>query len=231
MADRVSLVPSGASQSGAARGGPFASATAAFPRRISPSPRGLNPYLRGPKQALECALVVLSSPAWASLLAFIFLLLLIPLRGRVLLSQTRTGRNGRFFRMYKFRTLRSAVSTPLSKPEASAVRETVFLGGWLRRTGLDELPQLVNVLKGDMHVVGPRPLLERDLGHLTDEEAAGRQAIRPGLTGLWQVTRRYDDSDARFAEVDREYIRTATAMLDLRILLLTMAYAFRMRGR
>jgi lipopolysaccharide/colanic/teichoic acid biosynthesis glycosyltransferase len=157
--------------------------------------------------------------------------LLIPLRGRVLLSQTRTGRNGRVFRLYKFRTLRFAVDLPFNKATAHTAPETVFLGAWLRRTGLDELPQLINVLKGDMHVIGPRPFIGRDLEHLSEEESRQRHAVKPGLTGLWQVTRRYDDTDLKFTEVDREYISTATAWLDVRILCLTLAYALRQRGR
>jgi lipopolysaccharide/colanic/teichoic acid biosynthesis glycosyltransferase len=211
------------------------SGSVALPRRIAPSPQSpkpsLSPYFSGPKQWLECLLVALLFPVWASLLAIIFVVLLVPLRGRVLLAQTRTGRNGRIFKFYKFRTLRSAIEAPLKKLNASTPPETVFLGAWLRRTGLDELPQLINVLKGEMHMVGPRPFLARDLEHLTEEESTQRHAVKPGLTGLWQVTRRYDDTDHKFPEVDREYIRTASAWLDLRILCLTLAYALRHRGR
>lgn len=210
-------------------------ATAAFPRALLPSARSprphLNPYLQGPKQRLEYSLVVLLFPTWALLAAVIFLVLLIPLRGRVLLSQIRIGRHGRSFRLFKFRTLRSAVDAPLNKSNGVSPSETVFLGGWLRRMGLDELPQLINVLKGEMHVVGPRPFLDRDLRHLTKEEWLQRHSIKPGLTGLWQVTRRYDDADLQFGDVDSEYIRTASAALDLRILLLTAAYVLRLRGR
>jgi exopolysaccharide production protein ExoY len=211
------------------------SATVTFQRRITSDAKSLrpclSPYLRGPKQGLEYLLVVLFSPVWGLLLAAIFLLLLIPLRGKVLLSQVRTGRGGRTFRLHKFRTLKSAMDIPLNKARSVATPETVFLGGWLRRIGLDELPQLINVLKGEMHIVGPRPFLDRDLGHLTEEEWMQRHAIRPGLTGLWQVTRTYDETDMRFADVDREYIRTASAALDVRILCLTIAYALRLRGR
>jgi lipopolysaccharide/colanic/teichoic acid biosynthesis glycosyltransferase len=211
------------------------SASAALPRHSEPPAQrvGLcfNPYFCGPKQWLEYSLLLLLFPFWASLLAVIFALLLIPLRGRVLISQARMGRNGRVFRFYKFRTLRSAVPLPFNKSNGNGTPETVFLGTWLRRTGLDELPQFINVLKGDMHLVGPRPFLERDLESLPERESIARHAIKPGLTGLWQVTRRYDDTDLKFAEVDRQYIRSASAWLDLRILCRTMEYALKQRGR
>jgi lipopolysaccharide/colanic/teichoic acid biosynthesis glycosyltransferase len=211
------------------------SASTTLPRRLAPSAPSLSPslspYFSGSKQWLECLLVVLLFPAWALLLALIFLVLLIPLGGRVLLAQTRTGRNGRIFKFYKFRTLKSAIDAPLNKVKAITPPEAVFLGGWLRRTGLDELPQLINVLKGDMHIVGPRPFLARDLTHLSEEQSLQRHAIKPGLTGLWQVTRRYDDTDIKFADVDREYVRTASVWLDLRILCLTVGYGLRRRGR
>jgi lipopolysaccharide/colanic/teichoic acid biosynthesis glycosyltransferase len=211
------------------------SASTTLHRRLAASTRRFNPHLNsyfsGPKQWFECSLLLLSFPVWALLFAVIFLALLIPLRGRVILSQARTGRNGRVFKLYKFRTLRFAVDIPFNKATACVVPETVFLGAWLRRTGLDELPQLINVLKGDMHMVGPRPFIERDLEHLSEEESIQRHAVKPGMTGLWQVTRRYDDTDLRFTEVDREYIRTASPWLDMRILHLTLAYALRRRGR
>jgi lipopolysaccharide/colanic/teichoic acid biosynthesis glycosyltransferase len=204
-------------------------------RRFAPSTHSCNPhrnrYFDGPKQCFECALLLASLPVWALLFAALFLVLLIPLRGRVLLAQARTGRNGSVFKLYKFRTLRFAVDIPFNKATARVVPETVFLGAWLRRTGLDELPQVINVLKGDMHMVGPRPFIERDLEHLSEGEWMQRHAVKPGMTGLWQVTRTYDDSDLKFTEVDREYIRTATARLDMRILYLTLAYALRQRGR
>jgi lipopolysaccharide/colanic/teichoic acid biosynthesis glycosyltransferase len=220
---------------GPGRGAPLLSASTTLHRQFAPSTRSYSPhcnrYFDGPKQWFERALLLASLPVWALLLAALFSVLLIPLRGRVFLRQARTGRNGRVFRLYKFRTLRCAVDIPFNKAAARVAAETVFLGAWLRRTGLDELPQLINVLKGDMHLIGPRPFIERDLEHLSEEESMERHAVKPGLTGLWQVTRRYDDSDLKFAEVDREYIRTATARLDMRILYLTLAYALRQRGR
>ena len=210
-------------------------ASTTLQRRLAPSARSLSPHLNryfgGPKQWFECSLLLASFPVWALLFAVIFLVLLIPLRGRVLLAQTRTGRNGRVFKLYKFRTLRFAVDIPFNKATARVAPETVFLGAWLRRTGLDELPQVINVLKGDMHMVGPRPFIERDLEHLSEEESMQRHAVKPGMTGLWQVTRRYDETDLEFTEVDRKYIRTASPWLDIRILYLTVAYALRQRGR
>ena len=152
--------------------------------------------------------------------------------GPVLYTAQRAGRKGRLFRCYKFRTMvrdadrikdtlrhKNERSGPLFKI-AEDPRIT-RVGRWLRRYSLDELPQLLNVLKGEMSLVGPRP-------HPLDDFAAydlshfGRLDVTPGLTGLWQVSARRDPSFDRAMDLDREYIRNWSLGLDLRILLRTV---------
>jgi lipopolysaccharide/colanic/teichoic acid biosynthesis glycosyltransferase len=170
-------------------------------------------------------------PVWLALFLGIYCALYFPNRGQVLFTQPRVGKSGRRFAVFKFRTLRSGVVHPLVKPIQPDPGQHLFLGGWLRKTGLDELPQFLNILKGDMHVVGPRPFVRRDLAHLSSEESRQRHIVRPGLTGLWQVTRRYDESDIDFLDVDREYIRSASLWLDLCIICRTVRYVLKLRGR
>ena len=172
--------------------------------------------------------LILVSP----LLAMIAGLIKLDSRGPVLYRAPRAGRKGRLFRCYKFRTMvlnADALKDQLRKNNkrsgpffkmADDPRIT-HLGGWLRRFSLDELPQLWNVVKGDMSLVGPRP-------HPVDEFAAyeiehlARLDMTPGITGLWQVSARRDPSCERGIELDRAYIRTWSLGSDLRILLRTV---------
>ena len=147
------------------------------------------------------------------------LLVRIKLGRQLLFSQVRPGRYGKPFRMVKFRTMLDAVDAH-GNPLPDAERLTAF-GRLLRSTSLDELPELLNVLRGDMSLVGPRPLLMQYLPLYTDDQAR-RHEVRPGLTGWAQVNGRNSLSwPDRFA-LDVWYIDHHTFMLDLRILCLTV---------
>jgi exopolysaccharide biosynthesis polyprenyl glycosylphosphotransferase len=173
------------------------------------------------------ALVVL-----CPLLAALALLINADSEGTVLYGAKRAGRKGKVFRCYKFRTMVSNADELKEQLRKKNSREGPFfkltddpritrVGRFLRRYSLDELPQLWNVLVGDMSLVGPRP-------HPLDDVAAyqiehlGRLDVTPGITGLWQVTARRDPSFRRGMELDREYIRRWSLGLDLRILLRTV---------
>lgn len=142
----------------------------------------------------------------------------------VLFSQNRPGRNGKPFRMIKFRTMRDALDAS-GKPLPDAERLTSF-GAWMRSTSLDELPGLWNVLRGDMSLVGPRPLLMEYLP-LYSEEQARRHEVRPGITGWAQVNGRNAISwEEKFA-LDVWYVDNRTFWLDLKILWLTVVKVVR----
>lgn len=174
-----------------------------------------------------CLALAVLSP----LLAAIAILVKLDSRGAVLYSAQRAGRKGRSFRCHKFRTMVSnadELKDPLrlgnerSGPffKMAADPRITRVGRYLRRYSLDELPQLWNVVKGEMSLVGPRPhplddFAGYEIGHL------GRLDVTPGITGLWQVTARRDPSFRRGIELDREYIRTWSLSLDLQILLRT----------
>lgn len=160
-------------------------------------------------------------------LALLALLIRIKLGSPVLFRQQRPGLHGQPFQMIKFRTMTDACG-PEGALLPDAQRMTV-LGRWLRATSLDELPELWNVLKGDMSLVGPRPLLMEYLTLYTVEQAR-RHEVRPGITGWAQVNgRNAIDWTQRF-KLDVWYVDHQTLCLDLRILWLTLQKVWRREG-
>src|SRR5207302_6241549 len=140
----------------------------------------------------------------------------------------RVGRGGRIFTMLKFRTLRRSAEArlgPYLGPElvVRTQAETTRIGAWLRATQLDEIPQLLNVLRGDMSLVGPRPIRPRFFEELAGDLPAywQRLVVRPGLTGLAQVRRGYETSMAEKLAHDLEWIADRSVRLYLRTLLAT----------
>jgi lipopolysaccharide/colanic/teichoic acid biosynthesis glycosyltransferase len=152
--------------------------------------------------------------------AFLLLALCIRIKigSPVLFKQTRHGMNGKLFAIYKFRTMTNDCDeTGNLLPDAERL---VPLGRFLRKFSLDELPELINVIKGEMSLVGPRPWLMRYYAYFTDEERV-RYTVRPGITGLAQVSGRNDLSwDGRIAQ-DLEYVKRCSLLLDIYILFMT----------
>jgi lipopolysaccharide/colanic/teichoic acid biosynthesis glycosyltransferase len=168
----------------------------------------------------------------ALILVFPFLLaisLLIAVKDGlpILFSQTRPGLNGQPFTLRKFRTM-SASKGDLQGAESDAER-TSGLGRFLRSTSLDELPTLWNVVKGDMSLVGPRPLLMEYLSRYSPEQAR-RHEVRPGVTGWAQVNGRNAISWEEKFNYDVWYVDNRSLWLDLRILALTLAKVFQREG-
>ncbi len=175
--------------------------------------------------------------------AFIIVAPLVRLesRGPIIFRQKRIGRNGRFFSLYKFRTMRSdAASEKPQLLEANEMRGHLFkmrndprvtmVGRFLRRTYLDELPQLWNVLKGDMSLVGTRPPTPDEVAHYSPHHRR-RLSVRPGITGLWQITgngRVRDFEDV--VRLDCDYIERWSIWLDLSILMRTCLTVARLGG-
>lgn len=162
-------------------------------------------------------------------------------RGPVLFAQDRYGSNKRLFRMYKFRTMvagaeemqqalehRNEATGPVFKIRDDP--RTTPLGRFLRRTSMDELPQLWHVLTGEMSLVGPRPMATRDVGRFAAPWLMRRFSMRPGLSCLWQIGGRSDVPFSRWIELDLEYIDTWSLLLDAKILLQTIPAVVRGRG-
>jgi sugar transferase EpsL len=145
----------------------------------------------------------------------------------ILFSQTRPGLNGRLFTIYKFRTMtddRDARGELLPDEQ----RLTSF-GGFLRSTSLDELPEIFNIFKGDMSIVGPRPLLVRYLDRYTQEQAR-RHEVKPGLTGWAQVNGRNALSWEDKFKLDVWYVDNQSFWLDIKIIFLTIIKVFKREG-
>ena len=153
----------------------------------------------------------------------ISLVIALTSRGGVIFRQIRIGKGGESFVCYKFRTMYS--HAPSNIPSAALKNAHIYVtkvGRFLRRTSLDELPQLFNVLKGDMSLIGPRPLIaEEETVHRLRMEK-GVYNIRPGITGLAQVSGRDLVSDREKAELDIEYLNSVGFVSDMRIFFKTL---------
>lgn len=155
------------------------------------------------------------------------ILIRIKLGSPIFFSQIRPGLHGRSFKMIKFRTMRDAYDTD-GNPLPDEQRLTKF-GNFLRATSLDELPELWNVLKGEMSLVGPRPLLMEYLDLYTPEQAR-RHEVRPGVTGWAQVNGRNAISWEEKFKLDVWYVDNRTFWLDIKILFLTVKKVFVREG-
>ena len=155
----------------------------------------------------------------------VVLLVCIKLGTPVLFRQSRPGLNCKLFTMYKFRTMLSNVHDEQGNQFPDEQRLTPF-GLWLRATSLDELPELFNVLKGDMSLVGPRPLMVKYLDRYTPEQN-GRHDVKPGITGWAQVNGRNNMTWEQKFEYDVWYVDHANVWLDVKILFLTVWHVIR----
>ncbi|MEX6586731.1 sugar transferase [Paraclostridium bifermentans] len=153
------------------------------------------------------------------ILIIIAILIRIKLGSPIFFTQDRVGKDGKVFKIVKFRTMSEAYDK-FGEPLSDKERVTSF-GNFLRSTSLDELPELINVLKGDMSLVGPRPLLVEYIG-LYSKEQFRRHEVRPGMTGWAQVNGRNNlNWDDKF-KMDVEYVDNVNLLLDIKILLLTI---------
>jgi lipopolysaccharide/colanic/teichoic acid biosynthesis glycosyltransferase len=166
--------------------------------------------------------------------------------GPALFHHARIGRGGRPFACVKFRTMTPDAEQRLAallavdagaRAEWEMTRKlrrdprATLIGRFLRASSLDELPQLFNVLRGEMSLVGPRPVTRAELdAYYGDAAARDYASVRPGITGLWQVSGRNDVSYGRRVELDMAYVRNPSLLMDLRILLQTVRIVLLRRG-
>ena len=191
------------------------------------------------KRALDLGCIVLALPALLPVMAIIALAIRISSRGPILFRQERIGFLGRPFTCLKFRTMQAEAETrshqahldrlinssaPMNKLDGMDNR--IFpVGLFLRATGLDELPQLINVLYGEMSLVGPRPSLRYEYERFSPEHCARFNAL-PGLTGLWQVSGKNNTTFQEMIDLDVAYTRRISFRDDVRILALTFPVLF-----
>jgi len=168
-----------------------------------------------------CALAALIVFSW--LYIIVAILVRVNLGSPVIFKQPRPGKDCKIFKLYKFRTMTDERDEN-GKLLPDDVRLTKF-GRFLRSTSLDELPEAINILKGDMSVVGPRPQLVRDMVFFSDEQMK-RQSVTPGLTGLAQISGRNGITWEEKINFDLEYIKNITFFGDCKIIFLTVWKAF-----
>lgn len=170
---------------------------------------------------------------------FLTISLLIKLEdrnGSVIFKQRRVGKDGKIFYIYKFRSMvtnaEKLLNQLLDQNETTGAMfkmkddpRVTRVGHFIRKTSLDELPQLINVLKGEMSLVGPRPPLPREVEKYTDYDKQ-RLLVTPGCTGLWQVSGRSNVGFEKMVELDLKYIKTRKMTYDLKIILKTLAQLF-----
>lgn len=193
------------------------------------------------KRCMDLLLVIVSMPFWLPLMGIVSLAILITSSAPVIFVQQRTGKGGKRFQMYKFRSMvqnAEALKKDLAKVNANGDLagplklendpRVTKIGRILRKTSLDELPQVVNVLLGDMSLVGPRPTSWSPQSYkLWHTE---RLDVLPGITGLWQVFGRGDEDFDEWLRWDIRYLERRSLWLDIMILFRTFSTVFKQRG-
>lgn len=211
-------------------------------KKFDPQKRILtgNAYLVA-KRVIDLVLVVLSFPLWLPLMGLISLAVLVTSSRPILFVQQRTGKGGKRFRMYKFRSMvqnAEALKKDLAKVNANGDLagplklendpRITKIGRILRKTSLDELPQIINVILGDMSIVGPRPTSWSPASYkLWHTE---RLDVLPGITGLWQVFGRGGEDFDEWLRWDIRYLERRSLSLDIMILVMTFFTVFKQRG-
>jgi lipopolysaccharide/colanic/teichoic acid biosynthesis glycosyltransferase len=163
------------------------------------------------------------------ILAVIVIVIRISSKGPAVFKQERAGKHGEPFVLYKFRTMKIDTDPFGSSPKSDKDPRLTKIGRILREISLDELPQLYNVLKGDMSVVGPRPLYISQI-HEWSERQKKRLLVRPGLTGLAQISGRGEITREEKLELDVKYVETASFLVDIKIVLATVKHVFGRKG-
>ncbi|HEY8489482.1 MAG TPA: sugar transferase [Dehalococcoidia bacterium] len=205
---------------------------------LAPPPHwGYSPLKRAVDVAGAAVLLAALSPLFLALAALICL----DSRGPAIYRQQRAGYRGRPFRCYKFRTMRDGADSLLARDPGLRAEfaarwklerdpRVTRVGRWLRRTSLDELPQLFNVLRGEMSLVGPRPVQPDELRRQFGPYAAAVTSVKPGLTGLWQVSGRSALPYRERVRLELEYVRRRSLPYDVAILLRTVPAVLSGRG-
>lgn len=188
------------------------------------------------KRILDVTLIVLSAPVWGPLFLMIGALIKVCSPGPVFFRQVRIGLHGRRFTCLKFRSMKIGAdtgvhknylkglmnaNTPMTKMDARGDKRLIPFGSIIRSTGLDELPQLINVLAGEMSLVGPRPSIPYEYEEFLPWQKARCNTL-PGLTGLWQVSGKNKTTFTEMIDLDIKYVKQKSAWMDLRIIIGTI---------
>jgi len=177
------------------------------------------------KRGLDLILSIIALVMLWPLLCVIAIMIRLTSPGSAIFAQTRGGQGGVSFTIYKFRTMRMDVDAYGASPKSGQDPRLTSIGQVLRETSLDELPQLFNVVKGDMSLVGPRPLYASQMDEWNERQIK-RLLVKPGLTGLAQVSGRGDLTIEEKLEFDVQYVETQSFRLDMFLLWQTVKQVF-----
>ncbi len=183
------------------------------------------------KRFLDFVLSLLAFCVLSPLLAAVSLAVKLDSKGPVVFRQKRIGKDKTHFEMLKFRTMRT--DTPKDMPTHLLKNPDAFItkvGSFLRKTSLDELLQLINIIKGEMSIVGPRPALWNQFDLIAERDKYGANAVRPGLTGWAQVNGRDELEIPEKARLDGEYVKNMSLLLDIKCILKTVLGVLRSDG-
>ncbi|WP_425262740.1 sugar transferase [Paenibacillus thermotolerans] len=176
--------------------------------------------------ATGSALFILLSPVFL----VISILIKVGTKGPVIFKQKRAGAYGTYFNIYKFRTMRADTPNVATDRLENPEQYITPIGKWLRKTSLDELPQLLNILKGEMSFVGPRPALYNQYELIKSREEQGIDVLLPGLTGLAQINGRDFISDKEKVRYDHQYLNQVSFITDVKILFKTFFSVLTSKG-
>ena len=174
---------------------------------------------------IAIAVMVILSPV----IVTIWIAIKLSSKGPAIFKQERAGKNSKPFVFYKFRTMKPDVEPFGPSPKSGQDPRLTKVGKFLREYSLDELPQLFNILKGNMSIVGPRPLYISQIPEW-NERKKKRLLVKPGLTGLAQIKGRAELTREEKLEFDVKYVETASLLTDIRIILATVAYVFKRKS-
>ncbi|MGX7164023.1 sugar transferase [Enterococcus massiliensis] len=188
-------------------------------------------YRNGLKRGIDFLLSLIGIIVLSPIFLLLFLAIKLDSKGPIIFKQKRVGKNKRYFNIYKFRTMR--VDTPKEMPTHLLENPDYFItkvGKFLRKTSLDELPQLWNILKGDMAIIGPRPCLWNQYDLIEARDLYGANDIRPGLTGLAQISGRDELEIPIKAKLDGTYTKEMSFGLDVKCFFGTIGAVFKSDG-
>lgn len=188
-------------------------------------------YTKYLKRIIDFMLALIGIIILLVVMLIIMLLIKLDSKGPVLFKQKRVGKNKKYFYIYKFRTMR--VESPNEMPTHLLENPDLFItkiGRILRKTSLDEIPQIINILKGEMSLIGPRPALWNQYDLIKERDKYSVNTILPGLTGLAQINGRDELSIEEKAHIDGKYVNEMSFFLDIKIFFLTFLSIIKLDG-
>ena len=183
------------------------------------------------KRLIDIVFSLLGLIVLSPVLIIVSILIKLDSKGPILFKQRRVGLNNKYFDIYKFRTM--IIEAPSEAPTdqlRNANSWITGIGKILRKTSVDELPQLINILKGEMSIVGPRPALWNQYALNRIREEANIHTIKPGLTGWAQINGRDENDDKEKAHLDEVYLKTFSFVVDFKCIILTVVSVFSSKG-